>query len=260
MELALWIVLVLVGLLAAPMWVFMMYLWRGATPARPRPHDPRRFLWDYARRWGPAPKPLHEWLSGDRRERVDSAAGVVIAEVSMRRDGTSTHEAGGVHAELVLRLPGDGNSTTTVHDFVDNPENAAPGTYLPVRALDRRAPVDRRDAYELVANLPADDTLRLLTAHRQRLGLLTEEAARILTSGIYRKMRLVGMRPTGRVAAGHVEVVAVVKEPTAESEADATRRVQGFLRPVELVAARRSGKLPVTRSASGEYALGPTGY
>lgn len=259
MAVALWIVLVLFTLMAVPMWVLAVYVLAAERVTPPRPHDPRRFLRVHVERWGPPRKPLHDWLGSDDRAHVDGAAGVVVAEVRVRRDGRTTHEAGGVGAVLDLRLPHDGDGagpTTTVHHRVDAPEHATPGTYLPVRALSRRSGAG--DTYEIVDNLTARDTLRLLTAHRQRLGLLTETDAHILLSGSYRKMRLVEIRATGRVVAGHVEVVAVVEDPAPES--DMPQRVRGFLRPVALVAARRSGRLPVTRSATGEYALGPTGH
>lgn len=237
----------------AAFWLMAWATWRDArTP--PMPYDASGLLHRVARPWGEPPVTVAEWVGTDTPVTTDSATDVEVATVlSVHGNTTGDDEA---HTRLRLRLP-DGTETV-VHAAVSDADHVAPGTFLPVRPMDERFSHVLGDTLRLAANLPTEDTHRLLLQHRRRLGLLDDDGYNVLIGGRAQVERLVAVRPTGKVRAGHVEVDATVHlDDAAQSD---VVDVRGYLRPQELITARLSRRIPVARSTQGQWALVPTWY
>lgn len=250
------------GFLALVMVLITLLIWGSAIAAwrdlktPPKPHDP---AWYFSRRmwsWEYAPESVRDWLRGGYGPRDGATIdGVVIAEVTAVLDGTmSDPELDRVDACLRVALP-DGTETY-LHTEAADETSVRPGAYLPVRPRPEGDNNAHGDTWQPASDLGAEQVARLLIEHRRNLGLVDGDLIPALLAGNPETVDHHGLRPTGRVRAGHVEIEVDIEVELATGSEAAT--VTGFLRPEDVATVRHTGQVRAVRTPEGRWLLWPT--
>ncbi|MFF2655564.1 hypothetical protein [Streptomyces sp. NPDC058045] len=242
------------ALVALLVWADTLWEWENLM-SPPQPHDPARYFTRRESSWRDGPESLHSWAGSSPMPDGRDRGPVRVARIEAVLDGESSDEGGGVPTRLRISTP-DGD-TSLIHLDVSDVRNVRPGMFLPVRHEPDDNSPEQGGTWDRAWELDGPAVGRVLLDHRHRLGLVDDEAHRVLRERLTEtpeSAEVRAIRPTGAVRHGHVEVRLNVMV----GELAAT--VRGFLRPEDVATVRHTGRVPVTRSARGGWLLWPTWY
>ena len=149
---------------------------------------------------------------------------------------------------MILRVESADGTVRTVKQGMAATAPVTPETLLPVGTG------DKNDQRTVATGQPVAELRRSLLAYRLARGLIDRPTHQVLTNGEPVTVAVRGIRPTGRVHSGHLEVDLAVGLPDGTPG-----RLVGFLRPHEVTAVRQTGLAPACH-VDGQWVLGPTWY
>lgn len=238
---------VVAAVAAAIVWLIGLANWQEARSI-PTTHHPARYFHLRQQAWDETPTDLGTWLthgtvdgSPDRDRTLVAAVGEVVSVAG----GLSSDDEGTPAAGTVTLRGADG-TTVAIEADLRRIDNVRPGTFLPHHPA-RSDGDDEDPGPRLAWDLTAAEVRDLLLVHRLQRGLLTvAEADLVLSAAVAgerpRSARVHGIRPTGRIRQGHVEVDLVI------GTRDGWHTTRTFLRPEEIATVRHNGRVLVVRS------------
>lgn len=245
------------GITALIMWGEAVWEWRQLKQP-PKPHDPATYFYRRLWPWEEGPGSVNHWLIGgpspdEHRPRVPVQVAEVVAVLGGEYSDSENNTL--PVAQLHVRLP-DGD-VTTIHTEMYRYYTARAGTFLPARPIDGDTTDANGDTWSTAWELSGHEVGQVLLDHRHALGLVDDDAYRVLAQQITCEPVAAtagAIRPTGVLRAGHVEIDLDV---TLDHQ---RHTIRGFLRPEDIATVRHTAVVQVTRTEQGRWLLWPTWY
>jgi|GEM_PF-4574071 len=227
---------------AAVVWLIGIVNWHESRTT-PAVHHPARYFHLRQQDWDDTPCSVGDWVGYGHTTGDVAARPTAVAEVTALSGGASSDSDDSSRIDGILTLRLADGSTSRMRTDIRNPRTVQPGTFLPFHpAADDTEPSDDDLGWDLDTTAVRD----LLLVHRLQLGLLSiDEADALLTVSLAgerpKSARVHGIRPTGMVRHGHVEVELII------GTRDGWVPTRTFLRPEDVATVRHNGRVLAVR-------------